>query len=191
HDLRPGDAVDVQAWAGDLGEPPPEAGTVVRDGRGRAREASRRAESNDDADRLLAVAADQFVVDGPDVVAGYPWFGAWSRDTMTSYEGLFLRTNRWDEGRALLSRYAATLSEGMLPNTADVGGAPEFNTADGTLWFVHALGRHVEVTRDLDLAAALAPSLEDVIEHHVTGTRYGIVVDRADGLLRQGAPGEA
>ena len=53
------------------------------------------------------------------MVAGYPWFGDWSRDTMTSYEGLFLRTNRWDEGRAVLTRAAAGLSEGMLPNTAD------------------------------------------------------------------------
>jgi predicted glycogen debranching enzyme len=125
------------------------------------------------------------------VVAGYPWFGDWSRDTMTSYQGLFLETSRWDEGRALLARAADTLSEGMLANTADVGGTPEFNTADGTLWFVHAVGTHVEATGDVDLAASLAGSLEDVIERHVAGTRYGIAADRSDGLLAQGAPGVA
>jgi len=78
------------------------------------------------------LAADAFVTTPPDVVAGYPWFGAWSRDTMTSYEGLFLATGRVDEGRALLRGYAATVSEGMLANTADTG-ATEYNTTDATL----------------------------------------------------------
>ena len=61
---------------------------------------------------------------------------------MTSYEGLFLATRRFDEGAAVLRRAAATVSEGMLANTADTGTL-EYNTADGTLWFIHALGRHV------------------------------------------------
>src|SRR6266511_3989606 len=84
---------------------------------------------------------------------------------MTSYEGLFLETNRWDEGRMLLER------------------------ADGTLWFLHAVGRHVEVTGDLDLAGVLLPALEEIVEHHVAGTRFGIKVDSADGLLTQGEGG--
>jgi glycogen debranching enzyme len=91
----------------------------------------------DDAiDAALAVAADAFVVGGtaePDVVAGYPWFGSWSRDTMTSYPGLFLETGRADEGRRLLERYASTISEGMLANTADTGQT-EYNTVDATMW---------------------------------------------------------
>ena len=127
---------------------------------------------------------------GPDVVAGYPWFGAWSRDTMISYEGLFLATGRADEGRELLRSYAGTLSEGMLANTADTGSV-EYNTVDGTLWFLHAVGRHVAATGDIDLAAELLPALRDVVDHHLAGTRYGIGADPADGLLRQGAPGEA
>ena len=88
------------------------------------------------------------------MVAGYPWFGAWSRDTMTSYEGLFLATGRADEGRELLRGYAATLSEGMLANTADTGRV-EYNTVDATLWFLHAVHRHVTRTGDTDLAAEL------------------------------------
>ncbi|MGA9312961.1 MAG: amylo-alpha-1,6-glucosidase, partial [Pseudonocardiaceae bacterium] len=138
----------------------------------------------------LVLAADAFVTTAPDVVAGYPWFGAWSRDTMTSYEGLFLTTGRIDEGRALLRGYAATVSEGMLANTADTGST-EYNTADATLWFVHAVDRHVAATGDLDLAAALLPVLDGVVKAHVLGTRYGIGVDPADGLLRQGQPGYA
>jgi predicted glycogen debranching enzyme len=108
---------------------------------------------------------------------------------MTSYEGLLLETGRAEEGRALLQRAAATLSEGMLANTADAGGL-EYNTADGTLWFVHAVGRHVERTGDEDLAAALVGDLEEVLEHHVAGTRFGIRC-ADDGLLAQGAEGWA
>ena len=109
---------------------------------------------------------------------------------MTSYEGLFLATGRAEEGRALLRAYAATVSEGMLANTADTG-ATEYNTADATLWFIDAIDRHVGVTGDLDLAASVVPVLDGVIKAHVEGTRYGIGVDPADGLLTQGQPGYA
>jgi predicted glycogen debranching enzyme len=166
-----------------------DATTVVGAARRRSREAAVRAGASDATEELFAHAADQFVVAGPTVVAGYPWFGDWSRDTMTSYEGLLLETGRHDEGRALLERAAATLSEGMLANTADAGGT-EYNTVDGTLWFVHAVGRHVERTGDDDLAAALLPALEDIVAWHLRGTRFGIRVD-GDGLLTQGADGWA
>ena len=191
-ELRDGEALEVSSWADDLADVPPPASTVVAAARARAGRVTGRAE--DEVEARLFLAADAFVIKGPtgapDVVAGYPWFGAWSRDTMLSYEGLFLCTGRADEGRALLRSYAATLSEGMLANTADTGSV-EYNTADATLWFVHALGRHVAVTGDTDLAAELAGSLESVLRAHVEGTRYGIGVDRADSLLRQGADGVA
>ena len=143
--------------------------------------------------RVLAVAADRFVVrtpSGPTAVAGYPWFGEWSRDLFTSYEGLFLCTGRADEGRAVLVRAAGTVSEGMLANTADVGTL-EYNTIDATLWFLHALGRHVEHTDDVDLAAELADTWSTILSAHRAGTRFGIGVDPATGLLRGGASGWA
>lgn len=189
-ELQPGEETGVTAWAGDLSDQPPPARAIVQAARNRARELAPAAKPADDVEETLAVAADQFIVAGPTVVAGYPWFGDWSRDTMTSYEGLFLETNRWDEGRMLLERAAATLSQGMLANTADAGGT-EYNTADATLWFLHAVGRHVDVTGDLELAATLVPALEQVIEHHVAGTRFGIELDPADGLLAQGEEGWA
>ena len=185
-ELGAGEALTVTAWAGDLATPP--APRIIERARSRARVLTTAA--HDDVDAQLLLAADQFVVAGPTVVAGYPWFGDWSRDTMTSYEGLFLETGRFDEGRALLERNAATLSEGMLANTADTGTL-EYNTVDGTLWFLHTVGRHVERTGDADLAALLAPQLLDVVRAHVRGTRYGIAVDPADGLLTQGADGLA
>jgi predicted glycogen debranching enzyme len=78
----------------------------------------------------------------------------------------------------------------MLANTADTGSL-EYNTVDGTLWFVHALGRHLAVTGDTTLGQELAPVLAEIVQHHIDGTRYGIAVDPADGLLRQGADGLA
>ncbi|GAA1375888.1 amylo-alpha-1,6-glucosidase [Catellatospora chokoriensis] len=188
---EPGDALEVTAWAGDLSVEPPSAATIVDTERARRRALTAGAADADAA--RLTLAADAFVVTtagGPDVVAGYPWFGAWSRDTMTSYEGLFLTTGRLEQGRELLRAYAATLSEGMLANTAD-GGAVGYNTADATLWFLHAIDRHVRASDDDDLAAELVPALDEVLAAHLRGTRYGIKVDESDGLLVQGADGEA
>jgi predicted glycogen debranching enzyme len=190
---RPGDTVEVLAWAGDLAEPPPPAIEVISAARRRNRRVVAAAGPGDGVDALLALAADAFVIrtaSGPDVVAGYPWFGAWSRDTMIAYEGLFLRTGRADEGRELLRAYAATLSQGMLANTADTGRV-EYNTADATLWFLHAVARHVDATSDTDLARELLPALRGVVDGHLRGTRYGIRVDPDDGLLTQGTPGAA
>ena len=192
-DLAAGEAVALEAWAAPLGEAPPPATEVVAEARARAGRLLDAAEPVDDVQAQLVLAADQFVVStpsGPTSVAGYPWFGEWSRDAMTSYEGLFLATGREQEGRESLLRAGATVSEGMLANTADTGTL-EYNTADGSLWFVHAVDRHLARTGDDDLAAALAPALTEILERHRTGTRYGIGADPADGLLRQGAEGLA
>lgn len=194
--LAVGRPVTVEAWADDGasldGDGPPPGTELVAAARERARLAARRAGAVDAADELLAHAADQLVVrtpSGPTVVAGYPWFGDWSRDTMTSYEGLFLCTGRWDEGAELLRAAAATVSAGMLANTADAGGT-EYNTVDGTLWFLHALGRHIEVTGDDALGRDLWPTVAEIVDRHRGGTRFGIRAD-GDGLLTQGADGWA
>lgn len=189
-DLKPGRDAGVLAWAGDLADAPPPAPAVVADARERARRIVQQAETDDDVDRLLVLAADQFLVSGPTVIAGYPWFGEWSRDAMTSFDGLLLSTGRLDEARRLLERAAAALSEGMLANTADVGSTA-YNTADATLWFLHAVGRYVSVTDDLDLGARLLPGLVGVVDHHLAGTRYGIRADPTDALLVQGSGGTA
>ena len=172
---------------------PTVATAIIASARARAAELAINAGADDDIGRILAVAADRFVVDtptGPGAVAGYPWFGEWSCDLFTSYEGLFLCTGRTEEGRAVLLRAASTVSEGMLANTADVGTL-EYNTIDGTLWFLHAVGRHLERTGDLDVVAELTPTIEAILSHHRTGTRFGIGVDAATGLLRGGADGYA
>ncbi len=187
--LAPGEAVQVEAWAGGLDDPPPAAREMVAVARSRFDALAADAKAGDDIERLLANAADQFVVAGPTVVAGYPWFGDWSRDTMTSYHGLFLETGRSDEGRTLLTNAAAAVSQGMLANTADVGGT-EYNTVDATPWFLNAVAAHTRTTGDFDLVDELWTVVQDIVDHHVAGTRFAIRIDD-DGLLTQGEDGWA
>ena len=187
--LSPGDLLEVDAWSGALDDEPPPARAAVLSARRRIGALVAASGVDGDHGASLVAAADQFVVAGPDVVAGYPWFGSWSRDTMTSYEGLFLSTGRADEGRALLDRAGSSLSQGMLSNTADVGSTT-YNTIDATLWLLHAAHRHVVTTGDLDLASALAEPLLGAVDHYVAGTRFAIHVE-SDGLLSGGEDGVA
>jgi predicted glycogen debranching enzyme len=148
--------------------------------------------------RQLALAADQFLVrrqvqgdpEGMTVMAGYPWFGDWGRDTMIALPGLALCTGRTEVAGRILATFARFVDQGMLPNLfPDAGEVPEYNTADATLWYVQAIRAYVETTGDRALLASLFPVLEDIFAWHRRGTRYGIGVDPADGLLRSGEPG--
>ncbi|MCI0546058.1 MAG: amylo-alpha-1,6-glucosidase [Candidatus Rokubacteria bacterium] len=148
--------------------------------------------------RQLVLAADQFAVrrprsggeDGATVIAGYHWFGDWGRDTMIALPGLALSTGRPDLARQLLLTYAGFVDRGMLPNRfPDHGEAPEYNTADATLWYVEAIRAYHAATGDDASLAALYPVLEDIVRWHREGTRHRIAVDPADGLLRAGEPG--
>lgn len=148
--------------------------------------------------RQLVRASDQFIVrrtrddgaPGHTVIAGYPWFGDWGRDTMIALPGLTLATGRYDVARDILLTFARYVDAGMVPNRfPDSGTAPEYNTADATLWYVEAVRAHHAVSGDLATLRELFPVLNDIVAHHVAGTRYGIGVDPGDGLLRAGDPG--
>jgi predicted glycogen debranching enzyme len=145
----------------------------------------------------LAIAAGQFIVrrggateDGQSIIAGYPWFADWGRDTMIALPGLASTLGRHATAAGILKTFARYVDRGMLPNRFPDGGeAPEYNTADATLWFFHALDVHVEAAGDDALAAELLPVLVSIIESHVQGTRHGIRVDARDGLLAAGEAG--
>ncbi len=148
--------------------------------------------------RQLLLAADQFIVsrplpnqtEGRSVIAGYPWFGDWGRDTMISFPGLFLVTQRTEMAKSLLRSFAQFMDQGMLPNRfPDAGEPPEYNTVDATLWYFEAIREYFEQTQDVGLLVELFPVLEDILHWHVKGTRYHIQVDQHDGLLHAGEPG--
>ncbi|HET9532906.1 MAG TPA: amylo-alpha-1,6-glucosidase [Blastocatellia bacterium] len=124
------------------------------------------------------------------VIAGYHWFTDWGRDTMISLEGLTLVTGRHAEAGFILRTFAHYIRDGLIPNLFPEGEKEGlYHTADATLWFFHALDRYVEATGDRSTLEGILPRLIEVIDHHLRGTRFGIGVDPADGLLRQGAEG--
>lgn len=147
----------------------------------------------------LVLAADQFLVarhhpdgrpGGRTVIAGYPWFGDWGRDTMIALPGLTLVTGREREAADVLRTFAGHVSQGMLPNRfPDDGEMPEYNTVDATLWYFVAIHRHLQRTGDAALRRELLPVLTDIIDWHCRGTRYGISMDPTDALLRAGTEG--
>jgi predicted glycogen debranching enzyme len=155
----------------------------------------------------LALAADQFVItpagrfeeaarahaagdEVRTVIAGYHWFTDWGRDTMISLEGLTLVTGRWLEAGYILRTFANYICDGLIPNMfPDSSKQGKYHTADATLWFFHAVNRYVEITEDQSTLDLLLPSLIDIVEHHLRGTRFNIHVDPADGLLVQGEQG--
>jgi predicted glycogen debranching enzyme len=148
--------------------------------------------------RQLVLASGQFVARRPlsddadalTVIAGYPWFGDWGRDTMIALPGLALAAGRPEIARNILRTFARFTARGMLPNVfPDGGSTPEYNTVDAALWFFEAARRYYEATQDLALVAELFPVLQDIIEWHVRGTRHAIHVDPHDGLLYAGEPG--
>lgn len=147
--------------------------------------------------KSILLAADQFIVNRPSrhdengksIIAGYPWFSDWGRDTMISLPGLTLTTGRPEIAASILQTYGHFVDQGMLPNRFPDGGeVPEYNTVDATLWYFIAIYAYVQKSNDLKLLRRLYPVLENIVEWHKKGTRYRIKM-ADDGLLFAGEPG--
>jgi predicted glycogen debranching enzyme len=146
--------------------------------------------------KRLAHAANDFIVarkapdgqEGSTVIAGYPWFGDWGRDTMISLPGLLLTTGRFAQAKQVLGVFAQYVSEGMIPNRFDdYTGKPEYNTVDASLWFVHAAFEYARLSKDTQtFEEVLQPACQQIIDGYRAGTRLGIKMDEADGLVTQG-----
>jgi predicted glycogen debranching enzyme len=193
-DLSAGDAVWLLAAEGLVG-----ANAVTGPARGtfrslRLAELERRSAFKSPLER----AGDAYLVrrgEGRTIVAGYPWFTDWGRDTFISLRGLCLATGRLDDVRRILLQWAETVSEGMLPNRfIDQGGEAEYNSVDAALWYiiaVHELRQAGEQAgrplpgREIE---RLQGAVEAILEGYARGTRHGIRLD-GDGLLASGQPG--
>lgn len=121
------------------------------------------------------------------VIAGYPWFGDWGRDTMISLRGLFLDTGRHAEASRVLDTFARFTVNGLTPNCFDdTTGEPQYNTIDASLWFVHAACDYVRATGDrAGFMTHMHAACVQILEKYRTGTDYGIAMDE-DGLIRGG-----
>jgi predicted glycogen debranching enzyme len=188
-DLGGGEAaIILRAGDGGAGAAAPYAEALAARGRVRRAGASSR----------LALAARSYVVarpGGKTIIAGFPWFTDWGRDTFISMRGLLLALGELEGAEAILLAWSGCVSEGMLPNRfPDRGETPEYNAVDASLWFIiaadaflgasAAAGRQVAAT----VQDALAAACQSILEGYTAGTRFGIQAD-ADGLLRAGIPG--
>lgn len=146
-----------------------------------------------DLTSALQEAASRFIVQSPErktILAGYPWFTDWGRDTMISLPGICLCTGETAAARAILGDTISSIHEGLIPNRVPETGEPEFNTADATLWMAHALHKTLECEWDTELAERGLGALDEIVRCHIRGTMNGIIVDSNDGLLVQGAEGQ-
>lgn len=159
----------------------------------RRRSLTATADPADGFEKQLMLAADQFIVkrgEGRTVIAGYPWFSDWGRDTMIALPGLTLATARPAIAKEILREFSHHISMGMIPNRfPDKGEEPDYNTVDATLWFIEAVRAYMSATDDVDFVRdELFERLADIVSWHLKGTRHDIHVD-TDGLLCAGETG--
>jgi predicted glycogen debranching enzyme len=143
-------------------------------------------------------AVDAYLVQrgsGRTIIAGYPWFTDWGRDTFIAIRGLCIATNRLADARDILVEWAGTVSQGMLPNRfPDRGEAPEFNSVDASLWYVIAADELLLAAKDEPAIVgpadreAIEGAIRAIVHGYAAGTRFGIHMD-GDGLLAAGVPG--
>ncbi|HEY9643981.1 MAG TPA: glycogen debranching enzyme N-terminal domain-containing protein, partial [Coleofasciculaceae cyanobacterium] len=143
--------------------------------------------------RLLQ-AGDRFIVyrtstHNPSVIAGYPWFNDWGRDTLISLPGLALTTRRFDLAKGLLKTFGQYSQEGLIPNAfPDAGAKPFYNSLDASLWWIETLGLYLNATEDWAFLAEQYPIVWRIYKRLMAGTLYSIRVDAFDGLVTWDAP---
>ncbi len=143
-------------------------------------------------------AADAYIVNGrkgKTIIAGYPWFTDWGRDTFIALRGICIASERLNDARDILMAWSQAVSEGMLPNRfPDHGEQPEYNSVDASLWFIIAVHEllqacnHSQEIVSVKDRRGLENAVEAILEGYSRGTRYGIRMED-DGLLAAGQPG--
>ena len=195
--LSPGQTMTLIATVETETPAEPEAALAQETARQKALLDTAEVKPGDTARETLVLAADQFVIENSEkvaratIMAGYPWFTDWGRDTMISLPGLCLTTKRFGIAKEILSAFAGAVKDGLLPNRfSDSGAGAEYNTVDASLWFFQAIYAYAEASGDWDFATAdMLPVLQAILKAHIDGTDYHIGVDPADGLLHAGEPG--
>lgn len=149
----------------------------------------------DDFANRLVIAADNFIVNrestnSKTVIAGYPWFTDWGRDTMIALPGLTLCTNRFDDAKDILYTFSKYLKNGLIPNCfPDEGQDPMYNTVDAPMWYFIAVHSYLKYTEDYDfIEKTIYPVLEEIANAYMNGTDNNTYMD-SDGLIWAGTEG--
>lgn len=167
------------------------AGEILAQARARRDRLEERSGLHHPVARQLAWAADAFLVrrestGGKTILAGYPFFEDWGRDTMIALPGCTLATGRYEDAKSILSTFMAYQRGGLMPNLFPEGGNnPMYNTVDAALLFVHCVWLYVQRTQDLEFLSRAWPVMEKIIRGYREGTDFGIHMDR-DGLIAAG-----
>ncbi len=142
--------------------------------------------------RQLAASADAYIVDrestsGKTIIAGYPFFEDWGRDTMIALGGTVLSTKRFSDCKSILTTFAKYEKNGLLPNLFPEGGAtPMYNSADAPLLFINSVYEYVKASGDTDFIAECFTPMKNIIDAYENGTDFHIKCD-SDGLIMAGA----
>ena len=167
------------------------AGRILTDMKERRKTLRQRAHFLSETAGALAAAADQFVsgrdsTRGETILAGYPFFEDWGRDTMIALPGVCLSTGRYETAKSILRTFAVNERDGLMPNLFPEGGnEPMYNTADAALLFINCVYLYYRKTRDAAFVKEMYPVMERIVTGYRQGTRFGIHMDD-DGLIAAG-----
>lgn len=168
---------------------------TIEEGQNRIKKLKERTGFTDEFALSLVQAADQFIVKrkstgNKTVMAGYPWFTDWGRDTMIALQGLTLVTKRYEDARGILKSFAMYVKKGLVPNMfPDEGLEPLYNTADASMWYFYSVYKYLEYTGKKEdyefIKQEIYPKLEEIIYYYSTGTDFSIYMEE-DGLIHAG-----
>lgn len=166
--------------------------SVIRNEKDRIRSLVEKAGYDDKFAATLVAAADKFIVQrkstgAKTIIAGYPWFTDWGRDTMISLCGLTLSTKRFDDARSILYTFSRYVRHGLIPNMfPDEGREPGYNSVDAALWYFEAVNKYISYTGDLEFVREnLYASIEEIYQSFLKGTLFEIRMD-SDYLISAG-----
>ena len=194
--IKAGEYREISVVFSVSGEPerlpaPGTAGEIIRGQKEYGRELGERAGFSSDMAECLAKSASQFIAErestgGDTILAGFPFFEDWGRDTMIALPGVCLSTRRYDEARSILRTFARYEKDGLMPNLFPEGGKePMYNTVDAALLFINCVWLYYEATEDLAFVEEMYPVMERILDGYRKGTRFGIHMDQ-DGLIMAG-----
>lgn len=139
-------------------------------------------------EKQLAIAADSFIVKksgGTTVIAGYPWFSDWGRDTFIAFEGILLKTNRFVDAKNILIHFSKYIKNGLIPNVISENGGESYNSVDSSLWYIEAVYQYMHHTNDVEFLKGIYGTVREIVESYIKGTDNNIKMDD-DGLIAAG-----
>ena len=191
-DLKPYETKNITFVASSEDEYPSCAAPVIQNEEQRLNELIKKANVKHPLCKELVLSADNFIVhrkstQAKTVIAGYPWFTDWGRDTMIAFSGLTLATGRYEDAREILYTFSKYVDYGLIPNVfPEDGEKPAYNSVDAALWYFEAVNSYLDYTKDSQfISEYIYPCLERICQSFMQGTLYDIRMTE-DGLVTAG-----